>query len=171
MIVDFAVSQQGDLLFHKQDKSNTRFKASFVISKTKALKVIMDFNGFENNFDDSSNKFKASFDIDHKIYDKSANIIKEEDALTQLLMLQLKTSLGEIPNRSKVGSKLSLMRHAEIDKSNLLKIKSYVLEAIKDNIPNAIVDVYVEINNSENYREDIAVKIYNKDQLLLKYIM
>lgn len=170
MVVDFAVSKSGDLLFQEQDINSTSLKVSFAFSKTKATKIVFDFSEFELNTP-SSNALRLSFDLVKKTANKSVHILKEDDMIGQLLTLKLKTSLGELPLRKNFGSELSLMRHKEINSTNLDTLSTYVEDCIKDIIKNPTVEAMPYIDYNNGYKQTVILKIYGDDKNLLNYII
>lgn len=170
MIADFAISKSGDLLFQEQDVNSTSLKVSFALSRTKATKIVFDFSEFELNTP-SKNALKVSFDLVKKTANKSVHIVKEDEMIAQMLTLKLKTSLGELPLREKFGSKISLMKHQEINKVNLDKLSSYVKTCIEDIVKNPIVEAKAYIDYNNGYRQTVILNIYGEDKNLLKYII
>lgn len=170
MIADFAISKSGDLLFQEQDINNTSLKVSFALSNTKAMKIVFDFSEFDVNTP-SENALKVSFDLVKKTANKSVQIVKEDDMIAQLLTLKLKTTLGELPLRENFGSKVSLMKHQEINKANLDKLAQYVKTCIEDIITNPTVIAKPYINYSNGYKQTVILNIYGDNKSLLDYII
>lgn len=170
MIADFAISNTGDLLFQEQDINSTSLKVSFVLSKTKAAKIVFDLSEFELNTP-SNNALRVSFDLVKKTANKSVQIVKEDEMVAQLLCLKLRTSLGELPLREKFGSKISLMKHEEINKSNLDKLAQYVKTCIEDIVTNPTVEAKPYINYNNGYIQTVILNIYGDDKNLLNYII
>lgn len=170
MLVDFAVDSSGDLIFTEQDVLSNSLKVSFAFSKTKAMKIVFDFIECEPS-KHSDHALKISFDLVKKTANKSVAIHKDQDAIQQLLTLKLKTTLGELPLRKEFGSKLSLLKHKEINDNNLKILEHYILEAISDIVTNPKVEAVPYINYNNGYQQTILVKIYDSKREILHYII
>ena len=170
MYVDFRIDKSGDIIFKEQHKDNCSLKISFYLSKTKAQKVVFDLSDFEKA-KPSKYALKVSFDINKSLANKSVNIINDENALNQLLTLKLKTTLGELPLRKNFGSKISLMRHKEINAGNLSQLEAYVRECLSDIIPNPIVEAKPYINYDNGYNQTVILTVYNGNKKILNYIL
>lgn len=170
MYVDFQLDRSGDLLFIQQDKQNSSIKLSFTLSQTNATKISFDLSNFKK-IEPSENALKISLDIEKNIANKAVSIINEDEAKKQLLILKLNTTLGELPLRKDFGSKISLMKHKEINPTNLSALESYVAESISDIIPNPIVNASPYISYDNGYNQTVIISIYSKNKRLLNYII
>ena len=141
-----------------------------MLSNTNACKVCFDFNEFESIVP-SNHALKVQFDLVEKTANKSTMIIKEEDALSQLLLLKLKTTLGELPRRQEFGSRISMLRHKDVNTTNLRALEEYIVDCISDivNNPTAKAEAYVDYTNG--YNQTVQVRIYDKDKNVLTYIL
>ena len=170
MIADFAISKTGDLIFKSNDITSNSLKISFSLSNTKAMKVSFDMIEFEP-VPVSKNALKVYFDLVKKTADKSATILKEEAALSQLLTLKLRTSLGELPLRQEFGSKISLLRHKEINYANLNLLENYIKSCISDIVRNPTVKASPYIDYSNGYNQTVIIRIYDNNKNVLDYIL
>lgn len=170
MIIDFEINSSGDLIFREQSVENTSLKVTFALSKTNATKIVFDFNEF-NAAIPSRHALKVNFELIKKTANKSVNIIKDKEAMSQLLTLKLKSSLGELPNRPTFGSKLSLLKHKEINKNNLIILESYVKECISDIIINPVVEAKPFIDYNNGYNQTVVLKIYSNNNNILNYVV
>lgn len=170
MFVDFAIDSSGDLTFKEQDNINSSLKIGFFLSSTSANKIVFDFADF-TPITPSKNALKVEFEIVKRTANKTANTLKDMDALTQLLSLKLKTTLGELPLRQTFGSKVSLLKHKEINQINLQMLENYIEECISDIVPNAVVEATPYIDYNNGYKQTILIKIYSAERILLDYII
>lgn len=170
MIADFAISKTGDLIFKSNDITSNSLKISFSLSNTKAMKVSFDLMEFEP-IPLSSNALKVTFDLVKKTADKSVSILKEDTALSQLLTLKLKTTLGELPLRQDFGSKISLLRHKEINDANLKLLENYIKSCISDIVKNPEVKAIPYIDYSNGYIQTVIIRVYNNNKNVLEYIL
>lgn len=170
MIADFKITKTGDLIFKENDITSNKIKVSFVLSKTNACKVCFDFNEFEA-ITPSKNALKIQFDLVEKTANKSITVLKEEDALAQLMLLKLKTTIGELPLRETFGSKISLLRHKDINDSNLKLLEDYISECISDIVSQPTVKATAYIDYSNGYNQTVIVRIYDKNKNILSYIL
>lgn len=170
MLVDFAVDRSGDLIFQEQDITSNSLKVSFAFSKTKATKIVFDFIECETT-EPSDHALKVSFDLVKKTANKTVSVHKDQEAIEQLLTLRLKTTLGELPLRKNFGSKLSLLKHKEINDNNLKALEHYILDAVSDVISNPKVEAVPYINYNNGYQQTILVKIYDSRRQVLHYVV
>lgn len=170
MIADFKVSKTGDLIFKENDITSNKVKVSFVLSKTSTCKICFDFNECEQA-KPSNNALKIQFNLVEKTANKSVLMLNQEDALGQLLFLKLKTTIGELPQRQEFGSKISLMRHKDINNSNLKQLEDYITECISDIVSDPTVKATSHIDYSNGYNQTVKIRIYNKNKNILNYIL
>lgn len=170
MIADFKISKTGDLIFKENDITSNKIKINFILSKTNACKICFDFNEFYA-LEPSSHALKVKFDLVEKTANKSISILKEEEALAQLLLLKLKTTLGELPLRQAFGSKISMLRHKEINNSNLKLLEEYITDCISDIVSEPTVKASAYIDYSNGYNQTVKVRIYDKNKNVLNYIL
>lgn len=170
MIADFKISKTGDLVFKENDITSNKIKVSFVLSKTSTCKICFDLNEFEQ-LKPTKNALKIQFNLVEKTANKSVTILNQEDALGQLLMLKLKTTIGELPLRESFGSKISLMKHKDINSSNLKQLEDYITECISDIVSDPTVKASSYIDYSNGYNQTVKVRIYNKNKNILNYIL
>lgn len=170
MYADFQIDKSGDIMFREQFKENSSLNISFYLSKTKAQKIMFDLIDFKKN-EPSEYALKISFDINKSLANKSVSIINEENALNQLIIIKLKTTLGELPYRKNFGSKISLMKHKEINATNLSQLEAYVRECLKDIIPNPVVEAKPYINYDNGYNQTVILTVYNGNKQILNYIL
>lgn len=170
MLADFKISKTGDLIFQSNDIENNKIKVSFVLSNTNACKVYFDFNEF-STVEPSPHALKVQFNLVEKTANKSIILLKEDEARQQLLLLKLKTTLGELPLRSDFGSKISLMRHKEINSTNLRKLEEHIKEAISDIVSEPTVTATAYIDYSNGYNQTVQVRIFDNNKNVLSYIL
>lgn len=170
MIGDFEISKSGDLIFKNNDIISNSLRVCFSLSKTKAMKVTFDLTEFES-IEPSNNSMKISFNMTRKTANKSASIVKEKSALSQLLTLKLKTTLGELPYRPEFGSKISLLKHKEINEDNLKTLENYIRSCISDIVLNPTVSASAYIDYNNGYNQTVIIKIYDSNKKVLDYIL
>lgn len=170
MIADFKVSKTGDLIFKENDITSNKIKISFVLSKTSACKICFDFNECEQ-VSPSKNALKIQFNLVEKTANKSVMMLNQEDALGQLLFLKLKTTVGELPQRTEFGSKISLMKHKDINTSNLKQLEDYITDCISDIVSDPTVKATSYIDYANGYNQTVKIRIYDKNKNILNYIL
>lgn len=170
MIADFKITKTGDLIFKENDITSNKIKVSFVLSRTNACKVCFDFNEFET-ITPSKNALKIQFDLVEKTANKSITVLKEEEALAQLMLLKLKTTIGELPLRETFGSKISLLKHKDINDTNLKLLEDYITDCVSDIVSQPTVKATAYIDYSNGYNQTVIVRIYDKNKNVLSYIL
>lgn len=172
MYVDFKVSDTGDLIFQEQSKNFNPLCIKFNISKTKVQKIqfdlIQDFY-VENKIPDTAQK--VTFFIDKNPSKYSAEILVGDNAFNQLIMLKLKTVLGELPERKDFGSTLSTLRHKNIDDKNLSLLEKITESTLEGIIRNPTVKAEPFIDYSNGYNQTVKLYIYNDSNLLMDYVL
>lgn len=170
MLADFKISKTGDLIFKENDITSNKIKINFVLSGTNACKVCFDFNEFVE-VTPSKNALKVQFNLVEKTANKSIVMLKEEEALSQLLLMKLKTTLGELPLRPEFGSKISLLKHKDINNSNLRLLEEYIADCISDVVSEPTVKATAYIDYRNGYNQTVQVRVYDKNKNILSYIL
>lgn len=170
MIADFKINKTGDLVFKENDIESNKIKVSFVLSQTNSCKIYFDLNEFETIVP-SSHALNIQFDLVQKTANKSVSVLKQEDALAQLILLKLRTSIGELPLRKQFGSKISLLKHKEINKSNLKLLEDYIEECVSDILSQPTVEASSYIDYRNGYKQTVKIRIYDKNKNILSYIL
>ena len=98
-------------------------------------------------------------------------MLKEEEALSQLLLMKLKTTLGELPLRPEFGSKISLLKHKDINNSNLRLLEEYIADCISDIVSEPTVKATAYIDYRNGYNQTVQVRVYDKNKNILSYIL
>lgn len=169
MLLDLALTNTGDILFQEKDENNQPQKIIFNYSKTCSQKISFNIYDVESTKHDSNNYLKVDFFIDKNNPKSMAVTYSDSEAKAQLITLKLKTCLGELPERSNFGSKLSSFRHQNINDTNLKSLEKYLESILSNDISNVSVkaDVYIDYNNG--YKQTVNLSIFSDDSILLQY--
>lgn len=170
MLVDFKLDNSGDLVFQEQDSTSNILKLSFALTKTKVLKLVMDFEQDKKSFV-GENAVKISFETIRTTANKSVAVIRDDEAIAQLIKMKLKTVLGELPLNKEFGSKITLLKHKDITDKNLKALENYILECISEFTSGAKVKAYPYINYDKGYTQTIMVNVYSFDKKILQYAL
>lgn len=168
MYVDFEIDDSGDLIFSEKNNNKPQ-KFSFNLTKTKTQKIAINFIDFSTVPHNSNNYLKIEFFIDNNKDKNIANIITNDNALAQLIILKLKTTIGTLPERLKFGSKLSTFKHQNLDDSSLKNLKVYLTAALSNDVPNVSVEVSPFIDYNNCYKQTVNIAVYSSNKLLLEY--
>lgn len=173
MFADFKISKTGDLLFKENDINSNKLKVNFILSNTNALKVSFNFIDCFNSNSLNNNTLKIKFNLIETKANKSAIVLNNDEAINQLLLLKLKTTLTELPLRQNFGSKLSLLKHKEVNQSNLKLLEEYVSECISDIISDFTVKADFYIDYSTGYNQTVKISVYknNNNKNILNFIL
>lgn len=169
MYVDFAINSTGDLLFTKSDDNYKPLNIKFNISNTKVQKIMFSTNSNNEVKHQSDNYLKISFLLENIKNKSTAFNYKDKDALTQLITLQLKTPLGELPYRTEDGSKLILFKHQNINENVLDELQVYMQSFLSSYILDPVVIAKPIIDYTNGYKQTIELYVYDKNNLLLQY--
>lgn len=169
-MVDFLISQSGDLVFEKSATSQNRLEISFYKSNAKTLIISFETETHEvcTPSDQAMTVHIGIADIE---YNKNATMVAGYAFLKQQINMRLKTSLGELSERPNIGSKLETIMHSEIsDIAIQNKIKAIVSESISDLLSDFTVQVVPKVRKSNNkYEQCMMVYIYTNDSLITSY--
>lgn len=169
--VDFAINDTGDLIFSSRNQSYTSCKIQFNISQTKVQRISFLTSESNTIYHKSDNYLQISFKIED-IEDKLTSVAyKDTDALIQLIAVQLKGTIGELPYRTTDGSKLSTYKHQNINDATLSSLESYLESFLKDYISNPSVTATPYIDYSNGYIQTVKLYIYSGSSLLLDYVL
>lgn len=169
MNVDLSINETGDLLFMEKPDSLQPQKISFSLSHSKAQKISINFYDVETVKHNSNNYLKIEFFIDKSKPNIIASTCVDEESLRQLIALKIKTCLGELPERSDFGSKLTLFRHESITDSILKSLEKYLEAILANDILAVSVQATPEVDYNNGYKQSININIFSNEKLLLDY--
>lgn len=171
MFVDLQINNTGDIVFHKEDKQYKALKIKFCLSQTKTQKVSFHMEDCFYKTETKDNLLKVSFFVNKEKNSYSVTALKDNDVYIQMINLQLKTVLGELPNRPTLGSTLTTVKHMNINEKSLKQVELIVKDSLKNIIRDPQVNVIPYINYKNGYDQTIKISIYNDTNLLLEYIV
>ena len=76
-----------------------------------------------------------------------------------------------MPLRKNFGSKISLLKHKEINTTNLKKLEECIKETISDILSEPTVTATPYIDYSNGYNQTVQVRIYDRNKNVLNYIL
>lgn len=169
--MDLLITPSGDLAFTEINSKNKRLSVNFFKSMNNALKIDFDIEG---NYQEHPQKdtFVIKFNISHKLKNKRAEIVKDDAYKMQQVLIRLKTSLGELPERLTIGSMLEIVKHKNLNDEHVrLKVENIVSTAINGILSDFKVVAKPEINKDNGYKQIMNIKIYENNELLTTYTM
>lgn len=168
MYVDFDITKTGDLVYQLNNEFHSPYHLSFTISKFKTQRLQMNIN---NNVVVNNDGLKISFFIKDKEEQVKNKIKKDDEALIQLILLQLKTVLAEESYRTENGSKLCDFIHENITDEKLKELELYLTEFLSDYLYNPVVECTPYIQYKGEYKQAVKIYVYNNETLLLQYLL
>lgn len=166
--MDFQLTSNGDISFCESNIDNGS-KIFFYKTKTKVLKINFNINR-SMNVQRDTNSLLISFNYEPIKNNKRINIIKDEAFLIQQIMIRIKTSLGELPYRQDVGSKIETIIHKDIsDSKNIETIRQIVSDAIKDIIDDYKVTAKASVSYDNGYSQCVIIKIIKENTAIFTY--
>ena len=100
------------------------------------------------------------FDLTNRKNNKRAMLVEDDAYKMQQIFMRIKTSLGELPERPEIGSKIETIMHQNIhDKAAQSKVERIVGDAIKDIIYNYSVKAIPKVIKDNDYRQVMNVMI------------
>jgi hypothetical protein len=171
MYVDFAINENGDLVFEDSNQNYSHLHLKFNISKNNIQKVSFAIRKGERLIHSSDDYLKVSFFLKGNEQNIITKLYKDDDALIQLIKLQLKDNLGELAYRTEDGSLLNSFKHRNINEETLTELENYLTEFLSSYLFNPIVKVTPNINYINGYKQEILIDIYNNEDHLLSYTL
>ena len=169
--MDLLITPSGDLAFTEINSKNNRLVINFYKSIGNALKIDFDIQG-NHQEQPQKDTFVIRFNISHKLKNKRAELVKDDAYKMQQILIRLKTSLGELPDRLSIGSTLETVRHKNLNDEHVrLKVESIASKAINDILSDFKVVAKPEINKDNGYKQIMNIKIYENNDLLTTYAM
>lgn len=170
-MIDFLITPSGDLAFTEIEKENQTLEISFYKTKTQALKISFEMDTYLTNTP-KKDSLVVYFDLLSIKNNKRAMLVEDDAYKMQQIFMRIKTSLGELPERPEVGSKIETVMHQNIhDKAVQSKVERIVGDAIKDIVYNHSVKAIPTVIKDNDYKQVMNVMIYEDDDLLLTYEM
>ena len=170
-MIDFLLTPEGDLSFVEDQLENNRLKIDFYKTKSNALRILFDIAAGAE-LEPSSTALTINFNVLTNTPNKKALIAKDERYLIQQLLMRLKTSLGELPERQEIGSTLETVKHKRLnDKTTKAAVEAIVSSAIQDLYDGYLVKATPVIDKTDGYKQIMNVEIYKDNNLLLNYEM
>lgn len=169
MYVDFAVNNNGDIMFSECNTDYSTLNLKFTLSNTKTQKITFAIDKVQEVGHLSDDYMKISFMLKNNDKTFSTMVYKGDEALAQLIALQLKSTLGELLYRTDDGSKLSLFKHENINPTTLSILETYLTNYLQDYLYNPIVKATPNIDYKNGYKQVVELNIYNDENLLLQY--
>lgn len=169
-MIDIGLTENGDLVFVKNESKKDPFKISFDVTNGKSFRIQFKPEEFPA-LTASENAIKISFDIGQSQNNKRAVLLSENDSMIQAIKIRIQTSYGDLAERTTIGSKLETVRHLPLYASDTAsKTVSIVKACIEDILPDAEVKAVPEVvRTSEGYIQRMALYIYNDNILIFKF--
>lgn len=166
---DLLLTSNGDISFKSINDYNNTLKISFFKSKIKGLKIDFYIEKAPQPIR-SKNSLMISFNYNTIKNNKIAMEVNKEAALIQLLSIKLKTSLGELPERKNIGSKLETIIHEDLyDKAVIKNVENIIYNCIRDLIEEPQIIIEPKIIKTNGYEQILNIKILDDNKLLYSY--
>lgn len=166
-MMDLFLTKNGDLSFSPINKRiNTNvFEFNFHVARTDSL--LYNFSVINiGSGDRHSNQFDYNFYIYKPEYDKVARTVSGTSYINQAIKLRLNTELGTVRNNESLGSELYKLMHSNIPNNKLqIKLQSIVKQALKDIVPDAVIEIHFLNANYLNYHDGIRIVIINNEDV------
>lgn len=169
-MVDFFLNANGDIDFIESNKKTDALHFNFLTAKSNVL----NFNFYSENYDSSFSYLPnlqpgliLNMYIDNIDYDKEISLTESnEELLYQKLKIRLSSIKNTISNNENIGSTLDNYKHIILNsekENDFTDIKNCVAEAIKDILPNAIIDVKKIDTIYSDYSNSLIITIKSND--------
>ena len=95
-----------------------------------------------------------------------ARTVSGTSYINQAIKLRLNTELGTVRNNESLGSELYKLMHSNIPNNKLqIKLQSIVKQALKDIVPDAVIEIHFLNANYLNYHDGIRIVIINNEDV------
>lgn len=169
--MDFLLTPNGDLAFTESHRENKKLKINFYKTKSRALKVDFEMDTYLT-YNPPKDSLTITFDINHIKNDKKAMMVKDDAYKIQQILMRIKTSLGELPERQEIGSKIETVMHKNLHSSSTIsKVEQVVGDAIRGLVSNCTIIAKPYVKKESEYKQIMNVMIYQDEELLLTYEM
>lgn len=167
---DFMIDNNGDISFLENNNNNSRLRINFYKSNYKSIAIKFDV---DNDYvQEDNHMFTLKFNLSNKKYNKNLLEVTNRNYIIQRIIINLKTSLGQLPNRTDVGSRLETIYHKNIYDITVHKeLEKIVSAAIGDLIDNYSIDIKPYINKDNGYTPMIKIYVYSSNELYFYYEM
>ena len=169
MMIDFSITETGDLYLEPFEQKTQVFRLSFRLSNESSFRLSFHTGWQEEKKSDAQFRlsFKTKAKKDNTVLARAVTGIEEK---VQRIRLALMTELGELEARPNIGSKLSLFKHENrYDKDVLDRIQSYVQDALVDILPDIQVVAKPERGKGYLYAQNVNLYIYNQGKLIFTF--
>lgn len=168
-MVDLLLTATGDVAFIETKEEKSRLKLTFFKTSGKAVKI----NFYTENIEEpkaSNNGLTIKFNIENIKNNKRILTVKNDAYRVQQIKMRIKTSLGELPERTNIGSTLETVIHKRLYDSDVIsKTKSIITEALTDIIEDLYIEAEPIIKKVDSYEQLMRIYIYSGNNLLLTY--
>lgn len=167
---DFMLDNNGDILFLQNDAENNKFKINFYKTNFKVLNIKFDIDNCYT--EEENHMFLVKFNLENKKNNKKILEVTDRNYVIQKILINLKTSLGQLPKRTEIGSTLELFYHKNIyDETVHKELEKVIAQAIGNLIDNYSIDIKPYVNTTNGYTPMINIYVYSNNELYFKYEM
>lgn len=172
-MIDFKLTESGDIKLNNSEPLGL-INIKFNVHEFPVMQIQF---GIENNFSPAialnDNICKVNFKVKDKSIKnlKQIQIIHEDDALRQYIVMQLQTEIGDLKYYPSYGSQLNDLRHFDIRSETLKgKLQRMVEDIVNGLLINPSVEIKYEKNdNSYFFCQNISIYIYSGDLLFYHF--
>ena len=176
MSFDFKLNNRGDILFKYSYRETSSLQFDFFTSPVNGLVFDFYIDSYTDNsyLPDLIPLFAFQFCIDTPAYDKEiVSVSDDEEYIYQQIKIRLDSALGSIKNNENIGSELDRYRHMLLNPNkdiDFTELKACVEKAIKDIIPDAVIDIFVKDTIFIDFTNSLIITI-NKDDFNYYYYL
>lgn len=161
---DLMLTPTGDLAFETSEQLKDSLQINFVTSKSNAIAINFYIDNLIDK--DPGNGLMINFRVHKPLNNKTCREAIGQDYYEQCIKIRLDSALGTIKGNENIGSRLDELKHEFVDNPSLEKhLKEYILEAIKDILPNAYISLKRIKTPYLDYTNGLKVLIVDQDRL------
>lgn len=168
-MLDFKITDSGDLAFSDEISSEKiRIRFSIADYPTFLLSFDTDFRKVNKKEEGLTISFDTNSTLD--LNDKFSSA-KNDEEIIQAIRIGVRTELGELDQRSTVGSTLLLYKHKRIDISLLNNVKNIIQDIVNSVSGNDTysVEAVQEEGTGNFYCHNITIYIYRDNELFYSF--
>lgn len=164
--MDFLITPSGDLAFMEEDNSLNKLCVTFYKSSIHPLRITFGVEVCEPK-EAGENALTVMFNVEEIKNNKRVPIASDKVFTTQQILMRLKTSLGELANRTTIGSTIEKIMHKDISDSKVQEsFKKIVSSAIEDLLTEHTIKVRPVVKKDNGYKQCMEIYIYEGNTLL-----
>ena len=164
---DFLLNSRGDLSFESMPQKEAEqliFNFHYATSDSLLFNFFTEINGVKKR---EPEMLQFNFNTYTILYDKENKLISGEEYIQQAIKIALETELGTLRENTDLGSDLYKYKHMFMNETKVVEyVREAVYKAIKDIVPDAVVNIYFRETAYYNFFNAIKIAIEFNNKIM-----